>query len=263
LAVARLCILVSALPPVLPLMLSDPRRQKQLQQFVQKLGLAADSPVKWQLLDLALIHPTASATQNYERLEFVGDAVVKLAAAEFLFSAYPTVAEGELSAIRGILVSDRTLAEIADCYGIERYLVMNTSTSADKVGQETRMAAAFEAVLAALYLSTRNLSLIHPWLDEHWQRYAETIRQDPTLQNYKGALQALTQAQYHLLPEYRLTEIGQTYGDAERFMAEVWFQGKLWGQGKGPSKKAAEQAAAQVAFLALQSIDAPAIDAPD
>lgn len=250
----RLCLPMSdALSDVL----SDPRRQKQLQQFVQKLGLSVEAPVKWQLLDLALIHPTASAEANYERLEFVGDAVVKLAAAEFLFTTYPTVAEGELSAIRGILVSDRTLAEIADCYGIERYLIMTNSTSTDKVGRETRLAAAFEALLAALYLSTYDLSLIRPWLDEYWQRYAETIRQDPTLQNYKGALQALTQAHYHLLPEYRLTEIGQTYGDTERFVAEVWLQGKSWGQGKGPSKKAAEQAAAQIAFLALQGIDPP------
>lgn len=240
-----------------PAMLADPRRQRQLQQLVQKLGLPERCAVKWQLLDLALIHPTASAEANYERLEFVGDAVVKLAAGEFLYETYPTVAEGNLSAIRSILVSDRTLAEIADSYGLERYLIMAGSVSGDKVGQETRLAAAFEALLAAFYLSTHNLSLIRPWLDEYWQRYAEAIRRDPTLQNYKGALQALTQAQYHLLPEYRITEIGQTYGDAERFVAEVWLQGKSWGQGKGQSKKAAEQAAAQIAFLALQAIHPP------
>jgi ribonuclease-3 len=231
-----------------------PRRLKQLQQFVEQLELPIESStttVKWQLLDLALVHPTA-AEANYERLEFVGDAVVKLAAAEFLFQTYPEAAEGELSGIRGILVSDRILAEIADFYGIDRYLIVANSISADRVGRETRMAAAFEAVLAALYLSTRDLSLIHPWLDRHWQHYAEVIRRDPTLQNYKGALQALTQARYHTLPEYRIREVGQTYGDRERFVAEVWIQGKAWGEGKGQSKKAAEQAAAQVAFLALQ-----------
>lgn len=234
-------------------MIADPRRQKQLQQLVQKLGLSESMAVKWPLLDLALVHPTASAEANYERLEFVGDAVVKLAAAEFLFGAYPTASEGELSAIRGILVSDRVLAEIADSYGIERYLVTASSMSNDKVGRETRLAAAFEALLAALYLSSHDLTLIHPWLDVHWQHYGDIVRQDPTLQNYKGALQALTQAAYRTLPEYRVTEVGQTYGDTERFIAEVWVQGKVWGQGKGQSKKAAEQAAAQVAFLTLQA----------
>ncbi|HEY9642354.1 MAG TPA: ribonuclease III [Coleofasciculaceae cyanobacterium] len=236
---------------------SDPRRAKQLRQFVQKLGLPEQSPVKWELLDLALTHPTASAEANYERLEFVGDAVVKLAAAKFLFETYPDAAEGELAAIRSILVSDRLLAQIADQYGCDRYLLMANSALADKVGQETRFAATFEAILAALYLSTGNLSLICPWLDTHFQQFAETIRRDPTLQNYKGALQAWTQNYYQALPEYRVTEVGQTYGDKERFVAEVWFQGKQWGQGKGQSKKAAEQAAAEVAFVSLQNTSNP------
>jgi ribonuclease III len=235
--------------------LIDPRRPKQLRQLVERLGLPADSPVKWELLDLALTHPTASPEANYERLEFVGDAVVKLAAAEFLFETYPQSSEGVLSAIRAILVSDRSLAAIADAYGFDRYLLVGSSASRDKVGQETRLADALEAVLAALYLSTHNLKLIHPWLDPHLQELTEAVLRDPTLQNYKGALQAWTQTHYQMLPEYRVTEVGQTYGDSERFTAEVWFQGQQWGQGKGQSKKAAEQAAARVAFLALQQTE--------
>ncbi|HEY9663008.1 MAG TPA: ribonuclease III [Allocoleopsis sp.] len=231
--------------------LADPRRIKQLQQFIARLGLSEPLPVNWNLLDLALTHPTASPEENYERLEFVGDAVVKLAAAEFLFAAYPDASEGELSAIRSVLVSDRMLAQVAESYGFDRYLVMASSALADKVGLETRYAATLEAVLAALYLSTHNLSLIRPWLDGHLKELADTIRRDPTLLNYKGALQSWTQAHYQSLPEYRVVEVGQAYGDTERFVAEVWFQNKLWGKGKGQSKKAAEQAAAQEAFLAL------------
>lgn len=232
--------------------ISDPRREKQLHQFITRLGLADSSPVRWELLDLALTHPTASPQANYERLEFVGDAVIKLVAAEFLYSTYPNASEGELSAIRSALVSDRLLAEVADRYGFERYLIMSNSTLSDKVGQETRLAAAFEAVLAALYLSTQNLKLIRPWLDAHLHELAEEVRQDPTLQNYKGALQGWTQAHYQSLPEYRVMEVGQTYGDTERFVAEVWFQNRVWGQGKGQSKKAAEQAAAREAYWKLQ-----------
>ncbi|MBD3880855.1 ribonuclease III [Phormidium tenue FACHB-886] len=230
----------------------ESRRQVQLRQFIQKLGLPQQAAVNWQLLDLALTHPTASATANYERLEFVGDAVVKLAAAEFLFTTYPQATEGEMAAIRGILVSDRLLAQVAEAYGVDRYLLQGNSALADKVGRETRLAAAQEAILAALYLSTGNLELIRIWLDSHLQQFTETIRRDPALQNYKGALQAWTQTHYKALPEYRVMEVGQAYGDQERFVAEVWLQDKLWGQGKGQSKKAAEQAAAQVAFLALR-----------
>lgn len=233
---------------------ADPRREKQLRQLIQRLGLPESVSVRWQLLDLALTHPTASATANYERLEFVGDAVVKLAAAEFLFAAYPDATEGQLSAIRGALVSDRVLSQIADAYGFDRYLLMANSALVDKTGRETRLAAVFEAVLAALYLSTGNLNLICPWLDDHFRKFAEIISQDPALQNYKGALQGLTQAHYQTLPEYRVTEVGRTHGDAERFVAEVWFQEQCWGEGKGPSKKAAEQAAAEQAFRALQGM---------
>ncbi|MBE9176990.1 ribonuclease III [Oculatella sp. LEGE 06141] len=235
---------------------SDSRRHSQLRQFSLKLGLPENAPIQWRLLDLALTHPTASVEANYERLEFVGDAVIRLAAAEFLFQTYPTASEGELSAVRGALVSDRTLAEIANSYGLDRYLLMSNSAFSDRVGRETRLAAAFEAVLAALYLSTHDLRLVHPWLDSHLQRLTDIIRSDPTLQNYKGALQSWTQARYQMLPEYRVTEIGQLHGDAERFLAEVWFQGRSWGEGKGQSKKAAEQAAAQVALLLLQQTEA-------
>lgn len=233
-------------------MIPDPRRQKQLQQFIQKLGLPATAPVKWNLLDLALTDPTASPEANYDRLEFVGDAVVKLAAAEYLYVAYPGSDEGELSAIRSILVSDRLLAQIANSYGIDRCLLMSNSALSDKVGMETRLAAALEAILAALFLSTHSLALIHPWLDPHLQKLAEDIRNDPALHNYKGALQGWTQMHYQALPEYQVQEVGQVYGDAKRFAAEVWFQGKCLGRGRGQSKKAAEQAAAQEAFLALQ-----------
>lgn len=236
-------------------MLADPRRQKQLQQLVLKLGLSDQSPVNWMLLDRALTDPTASPTLNYERLEFVGDAVVKLAAGEFLYRQYPESAEGELSAIRSILVSDRLLAQIAKSYGIDRYLVLSSSAAADQVGQDTRLAAALEAMLAALYLSTQDLSLIHPWLDGHLHSLAETIRRDPALHNYKGALQSLTQFQHQTLPEYRVTELNPVQGDRDRFAAEVWINGQCWGRGRGPSKKTAEQTAAQEAFLALQEAD--------
>lgn len=234
-------------------MLADPRRQKQLQQLILKFGLPGESRVDWALLDLALTDPTASPTANYERLEFVGDAVVKLAAGEFLYNQYPDVAEGELSAIRSILVSDRLLAQIARSYGIDRYLILSSSASIDRIGQDTRLAAALEAILAALYLSTHDLSLIHPWLDSHLHQLGEGIRSDPALHNYKGALQTLTQGEHQALPEYRVTELNPVHGDSERFAAEVWINGQRWGAGRGQSKKTAEQAAAKKAFLALQA----------
>ncbi len=232
--------------------LKNPRREKQLRQFVQKLGLPETAPIHWDLLDLALTHPTVSPIANYDQLEFVGDAVVRLAAAEFLLETYPDAPVGEFAAIRSVLVSDRILAQIAQCYGLERYLLLGGSAISDHAGLQSRLADAFEALIGALYLSTHTLQLIRPWLDSHFQQLSQQIRSDPALQNYKDALQEWTQAHYKILPEYRVRENEPVKTLQERFIAEVWLQGQQLGQGVGRSKKAAEQAAAQQAFLSLQ-----------
>ena len=233
--------------------LLDPRRQKQLRQFVQKLGLSDQAPVQWALLDLALTHPSISAKANYEQLEFVGDAVVRIATSELLFETYPNASVGEFAAIRSVLVSDRILAQFARVYGLERYLLLSSSAASDVAGETSRLADAFEAVLGALYLSTHTLKLVRPWLDPHLQQLAAEVRQDPARLNYKDALQEWTQAHYKLRPEYRLKETSLIHGDDHRFTAEVWLQNERLGEGQGRSKKAAEQAAAKQAFLALMT----------
>ena len=228
-------------------------RQQQLESLVERLGLSAQCPsINWQLLDRALVHSTASTTQNYEHLEFFGDAVLRLAVAEFLRENFPDAPVGELAALRSVLVSDRSLADIATSYGLDRYLILGSSALNDKTGQQSRLAEAMEAMLAALYLSTNTFALIHPWLDIHFKQIAAAVQADPARQNYKAALQQWTQAHYKALPDYRVTEIGQQHNDPNRFQAEVWLQGKLVGEGQGRSRKAAEQSAAQVAYTALQ-----------
>jgi ribonuclease-3 len=217
------------------------------------LGLSEQAPVQWGLLDLALTHPSVSAETNYEQLEFVGDAVVRIATSELLFETYPNSLVGEFAAIRSVLVSDRILAQLAEVYGLERYLLISSSAASDKAGQTSRLADAFEAVLGALYLSTHTLELVRPWLDPHMQQLAAEIRKDPARQNYKDALQEWTQAHYKLLPKYYLKETRPMHGDDHRFTAEVWLQDRRLGEGKGRSKKAAEQAAAKQAFLEVIS----------
>ncbi|MBW4522786.1 MAG: ribonuclease III [Scytolyngbya sp. HA4215-MV1] len=232
--------------------LSYPPRQQQLHRLVQKLGVSETALVQWTLVDLALIHPSFSAEGNYEQLEFIGDAVLRVLVAEFLFETYPELSVGEFAAIRSILVSDRTLAQLAEGYRLDHYLLMSESALADQTGKQSRLADAFEALVGALYLSTHTLALIRPWLDSHLQRLTTEIRTDPARKNYKAALQEWTQAHFKSLPEYRVQETGQIHGDAHRFTAEVWFQEKCLGQGTGRSIKLAEQAAAQFAFLAIR-----------
>lgn len=230
-----------------------PQRQRQLEKLVQKLGMDENPPVQWSLLDLALTHPTVSPKANYEQLEFVGDAVIRMAVAEFLIETYPELPVGEFTAIRSVLVSDRILAQLASLYGLERYLLVAESAIGDVAGQESRLAEAFEALLGALYLSTHTLVLIRFWLNPHLQRLALEVQADPARQNYKAALQEWTQAHYKMLPEYRVQETSPIHHHADRFTAEVWFQGQQLGQGTGRSIKQAEQVAAQAAFLTIQA----------
>lgn len=220
---------------------------------MQKLGLPETAKIQWQLLDLALTHPTFCAEANYEQLEFVGDAVVRLAASQFLWETYPKSSVGEFSEIRANLVSDRILAQIADSYGLERYLLMDKSAAGDTAGRESRLADALEAVLGALFLSTHTLELVRPWLDSHFQKLAAQIRSDPALQNYKAALQEFTQSAYKILPEYEVKELKPMRGNAIAFAAVVKILGQTWGQGTGGSKKAAEQAAAKQAFAKVKN----------
>lgn len=201
---------------------------------------------------MALTHPTFSSEANYEQLEFVGDAVVRLAASQFLWETYPDCSVGEFSEIRANLVSDRTLSEIADSYGLDRYLLMDKSAASDAAGRESRLADALEAMLGAFFLSTRTLELVRPWLDSHFKQLAAEIRTDPALRNYKAALQELTQSAYKVLPEYEVTELKPTRGNSLTFAAVVKVLGEPWGQGTGGSKKAAEQAAAKEAFEQLR-----------
>jgi ribonuclease-3 len=259
----------------------DPRRQKDLLSLLARLGininLDIDSEkqdlvagdrlsINWQLLDRALIHPTFASDHNYEKLEFFGDSVLKLAVSLFLRQHYHDYSLGDLAALRSHLVSDQALAEIADSYGLDRFLLMSSTTRDDPKAKRSRLADATEAILAALYLSTNDLSLISPWLDIHLQRISQKLLQKPSMGNYKAALQELTQAHWKKLPEYRsiaaksvtnsATSVDKKSSKKQKtknlFAVEVWFQDKCWGYGEGRSIKAAQQMAAEQAYHALQ-----------
>jgi ribonuclease III len=229
-----------------------PQRQRQLQRLVRQLDVLDETRIDWSLLDMALTHPTASAERNYDRLEFVGDSVVRMVVAELLWHDYPESSVGEYTAIRSVLVSDRELAKLGAFYALDQFLLIGPSALHDKTGESTRLAEAFEALLAALYLSTHSLDLIRPWLRPHLQKLATDLRQDPTYQNYKAALQEWTQAHYKCLPLYHTQEASAPIQPEQRFTANVWLHERHLGTGAGSSIKAAEQAAAKVALQTLQ-----------
>jgi len=127
-----------------------PERHQQLVAFLRSLGLECGdrdlTPI-----EEALTHTSAGRAHNHERLEFLGDAVLRLAAAEFLQRHHPGLGVGRWSALRAQLVSDRWLAEIAERCGIESILLLGPMATGDSAGRATVRAECCEALLGGLY----------------------------------------------------------------------------------------------------------------
>lgn len=220
-----------------------PNRQKELKQLLNRIQII-DREIDWDLLDQALIHPSFSTSYNNDYLEFFGDSVLRMVVVTFLRNNYGDRPVGDLAALRSHLVSDKVLAAIADGYGFDRFLVMGESARRDPKTSLSRLANSFEAFLGALYLSTNNFSLIESWLESHLEKISVTILCQPAFGNSKAALQELTQANWHILPEYRAIACLEP----QIFMVEVWVNNQCWGVGKGTSIKSAQQQAAAVAL---------------
>ena len=234
-----------------------PRRQKQLQQLLDILGIEGLPNPDWQLLDEALVHCSDSSDRNYERLEFFGDAVLRMAASDYLLAHHRDWSVGEMTAVRNVMVSDRFLSEIAQHYQLEHYLVMG-KTNQNRKNQNNilsctpaQLADSIESLIGAIYTMTRSLRWITPWLAPFWRDRAPKIHNDSTRQNPKAALQEWTQHHFQTLPTYTVTERSKVASDPTRFEAQVWFQGQPLGTGTGGTRKAAEQAAAKIALTAL------------
>ncbi len=226
-----------------------PQRQRQLQAFAHRLGLIFHD---WALLDLALTHPSyrnehPEAQGDNERLEFLGDGLLDFIAADWLYRTFPHLREGEMTRWRARLVQGEQLARFAETLGLEAVLRLGRSERDDWARARTSVLAdAFEALLAALYLDQglpAAQAFVVPLLR---QAQAEWAAQGAPV-NAKTRLQEWTQARGLGTPRYRLLERrGPDHAPCFRVAVEV--QGQEWGRGTGPSKRAAEQAAAEDAW---------------
>lgn len=209
------------------------------------------------LLEMALTHRSFANEQgrrtHYERLEYLGDAVLGLVAAEWLYAKFPDEAEGELSRRKSWMVSARLLFRRAKQLGLGELLMLGVgeerSGGRDKVNL---LADSLEAVFGAVYLDggfKAARAVILPLLEISLsEREAATF-------DAKTRLQELVQARGWELPEYRVAgEEGPDH--SKRFTIECWLAGSLAGTGAGESKKLAEQRAAATALAALREASA-------
>lgn len=223
--------------------------QKRLRELDKLLSDFSILCGRMALLEEALTHSSYAAenpgyTHN-ERLEFFGDSVLKFVISEYLLERFPTYDEGDLSEIRAVLVSGKTLAEVADKHKLGRYILTGRRVSL----KPSILAGAMEAVLGAIYLDS-GLMQVQNLIIRLFGAQATAVDRDEMKENFKAELQEWTQARAEGIPIYTVVS---TEGPAHDplFNISVSVADKVVGSGSGRSKKDAEQAAAKDALSKL------------
>ena len=219
-----------------------------------------------QLLEQALVHRSFvneqgwSPSDSYERMEYLGDAVLELAISEELYRRCPDLPEGELTKARSALVCQETLAQVARKSHLGDSLSLGKGEEASGGRQrESILAATFEALVAAVYLD-RNYAEARQFILRMMAAELEDLfRGGVPQENPKSHLQEFVQGQGRSTPQYRLVSSeGPDHGPV--FTVEVLVDGQVMGVGQGGSKAGAEKTAAMNALvhLAPETVDGPA-----
>ncbi len=203
------------------------------------------------LCEEALTHTSAKVSINHERLEFLGDAVLRLAASEFIERCFPNMKVGDRSALRAHLVSDDWLADVGAKIRIDEFIRVGSKAAGDPNAAATINAEAVEALIGALYDYYLCTEPIHIWLTSFWEKTSAEVLKDPHRKNSKSALQELSHRRGFGLPNYKSQENSRKHGDGRRFISEVFLDRKLVGKGWGRSRQDAEKEAAKNALESL------------
>lgn len=209
------------------------------------------------LLQVALTHRSfyfenkEKSPGHFERLEFLGDAVLDLILSEILINGFIDADEGTLSKWRASLVNETTLSEIARSLELGRYLYLGRSEAVQRENARPRLlASALEAVIAAIYLDGGLEAARALIAREFSSRVASLDLKNEFATDFKTRLQEWSQKRHHLTPEYKLVE-AQGPEHAKFFRYEVSVAEQSLAVGEGSSRKAAEQDAARLALLKL------------
>ena len=205
------------------------------------------------ILKQALIHPSYSGEmhmqrfESNQRLEFLGDAVLELVTSEYLYTEHPQTEEGELTKKRSSLVFEAALNECAKNIGLGDYIYLGRGEDAGG-GREkpSILSDTFEAVIGAIYLDggfEEAKRFIHSFV-------IDKIDEMSLLRDGKSLIQKYVQKDPEAVLEYKLEEVAEP-GHPERFKAQLFINGRYISEGRGQSKKHAEQNAAVAACRKL------------
>ncbi len=213
------------------------------------------------LLRTALTHSSycnenrkKGALVSNERSEFLGDSVLSIITAEFLYNRFPDADEGFLTRTRAALVCEDSLAVFSNKLGLGDYMLFGKGEAVSNGGRHRKstIADAFEAVIAAIYLDggmPAAKKFVLPFIKEMLETVIKTGTED-----YKSRLQRIVQQTPEEVLTYTL--VGEDGPPHDRtFSYEVYLNSNLLGKGKGRSKREAEQVAAREALILLGELD--------
>ena len=185
-----------------------------------------------------------------ERLEFIGDAVINLVTARWLFDAFPQHQEGFLTRLRTKLVSGKTLSRLAQALQLDRFVQMNQRAMSSGWHQNPRILEdCFEALMGAIYLS-EGLVTARSFLIGMYTACVDINDLIYTQDNWKDQLMRYCQQMRHELPEYDVETVRRCEGAKPTFVVTVTVFGKT-GRGSGHTKKVAQQEAARATLRLL------------
>lgn len=219
-----------------------------VEQFEKRLGYSFKNK---QLIIEALTHKSYKKPYNNERLEFLGDAVIDLVVAEFLYNKFPDSDEGVLSKTRASIVNEQGLSKLAKMIDLGESLFISNAEENNKGREKSSLTSnAFEAVMGAIYLES-GLKTVEKLVVDILNKAYPRIDLKTLSKDYKTALQEITQSIEGVTPEYEL--VGSRGPDHQKeFEVRVSLRDRELATAVGKSKKDAQQKAAKIAMDKLE-----------
>ena len=194
----------------------------------------------------ALIHSSHDKIINYEKLEFFGDAVLRLAASNFIEKKYPQMSVGERSELRAQIVSDEWLTKLGKKISIDKLIIKGPKALGDENSSNTITGESTEALVGSIYKCFNSIEEVNLWLDNFWEEESEIFLKAPYKFKSKTVLQEWCQSKGFALPIYKIIEVSKINGDPKRFYCEIFIEGLKESFAFGKSHKQAETNAARI-----------------
>ena len=182
-----------------------------------------------------------------ERLEFLGDSILGLIVAEYLFKEYSELREGDLTALRAALINSDSLLEVADRLNLNKYLLVSKGEKNElEKSHPYFLANAVEAIIGAIYLD-KGFDEAKKFVTKHILSKAENIFKTESYKDPKSLFQEKSQENLNITPIYKILK---SWGPdhLKQFQVGVYFKKELVAEGDGHSKQEAEVNAAKKAL---------------